>query len=355
MARITQQGEDYEEDATEEEYDGESGEDTEAKLTSIAGIPIKFVVIGGVVMLLTLLIVIVFSLRGKGGDADIYVPPVDSQGQQQSPLQSGDFTWLLADGTVFGTTTSTADWTDIYNNGVAVGCIAPGGDVTLTSTSGVTATAVSYGTTTTPEQSTEQPVTQTGDNSTTASTSSGDDIEMLRKLGYTGDEIELAISTGMDLQAMIEAAQQLRDSEALEAIQRMSDFLSPEFQHIYTNSIFFMPEQTFPEQGDTSTKWDISDSYLVNADYEKMDTFGYQLWIKVKIANDTYAFMIVDPIRWETMPSSGNIVVRVNYKLYGNEETNVGFYITSMVEQDITQLTVNPEDSGVDLESIINR
>lgn len=354
MARVTNQGADYEEDLTDETYDEEGGEETDAKISSIAGIPIKFIVIGGVGMLLTLLIVIVFSMRGKGDDTVVTGDTTTTGAAPQQPAVTGSFTWMTPDGAVFGTSDSTAEWTEIYNNGVSVGTITSGGDLTLTDSSGTSVKAINYGgTVTTPDQSTggDQSADGSGEDSSPVSSS---DTETLRKLGYTGDEIDLAISTGMDIQAMIDAAQQLQDEAAREAINRMSEFLSPEFQHIYNNSIFFMPEQPFIAPQSFETKHSYSGSYIVNADYEKIDTYGYQLWIKVKIANNTYAFMQVVPSRWETLPDTGNIVVRVDYTQYGDSQQGVGFYITGLVEQDVTQITVNPEDSAADLDTILN-
>lgn len=354
MATVTRQGEDYEEDSVTEEYGDEGGEDTDSKLTSLFGIPIKFLIIGVAVLLLILIAVIIFMFRGSGDD-DIVLPdtaieqPVVDQTQPVTPApdttagtsteSGGTVLWLDAQGNILGFTEGTAEGTEVTMNNAPIGKLSFTIGTPVTSDTGMTAYIDSGG----------------NDVSFSNTSTEVTDIVMeLRKLGYTGDEISAAQSSGADLNAMVESAKQLRDEAAKEALIRMSDNASEEFQHIVNSSIFCLPEITFPEVENAPGRIMKDNSYTVNADYEKMDLRGNQLFIKLKIANDTYAFMTMTPQRWAAIPDTGNMVVRIDYILYGMEGQGVQFFIKSISELDVSQITVNPEDSATNLEDIVD-
>lgn len=355
MAIVTQQGEDYEEDLVDEEYDDESDEDTESKLSTLFGIPIKFLIIGGAALLLILIGVVVFSLRG-GGDEEIVAPEVPTQDMSQpvvdqpvtdttvqqqttAPTDETMLIWMDGNQNMVGVSGGSADGTEITLDGNVVGILSTSGGTPITSDTGIQAYMQS------------QSVSSFGD---TTPTESGDIVMQLRKLGYTGDEIAAAQSSGADLNAMVESAQKLRDEEAKEALIRMSDSASEEFQHMAEYSVFSMPYVEFPETENSFDRVYLKGSYIVNADYWKVDTYGNQLYVKLKIANSTYAFMTLDPFRWSEIPDTGNMVVRIDYSLFGMKNTVVQFYITGITELDVAEVTVNPEDSATDLTDIVD-
>ncbi len=365
MTTVLKQGEEYEEDEVLEDYDEEGSEDTEAKLTTIAGIPVKFLVIGGAVLLLLLIGVIVFSLHGSGDDdivmpeeqvevpQDVTQPPVVQtqptptpvEQQTAQPVQQGADTstqkviWMDSTGAIAGFTNGSAEGIEVRLNDSPIGTLSYSTGTPVTSDTGISAFI-------------------SGNSSTTASTetteSSDDILTKLRALGYTGDEIEAAKSSGADLNAMVESAEKLRDEEAKKALIRMSDSASEEFQQIINHSIFCLPEVEFPETRNEPGRIVKENSFTVNADYEKLETLGHQLFVKLKIANSTYAFMAIEPKRWAAIPDTGNMVVRVNYTLFGMDNEYLQFYITSIEELDVSQITVNPEDSATNIEDIID-
>lgn len=345
--KVLNQGENYEEDTTTEDIGDESEEDTSAEIASIAGIPIKYLLIGSCVLLVLLLIIIVFSTRKKD-DGDIvipaqqegYVPPVE----QQTPTPVQTYSWYSMEGAYVGVSSGMTDGTSISLDGTVVAVITNAGTDILQSSSGETV-SVSYIAGSNNQQNSQS------SNSYSVSTYTEEQIEMLKRLGYTGDEIEVAANNYLDYEALVETAQARIDEEALAALKRMSDQSSEEFQYLLNYSIYSMPYVEFTSREGEFLGYNQPGSYIVNADYEKLDTYGYQLFIKIKIANATYAYMPVTPERWDTMPATGNIVVRVNYVRYGTVENN-GVYITSIVEQDITQITVNPEDTTVNFEDM---
>jgi hypothetical protein len=148
-------------------------------------------------------------------------------------------------------------------------------------------------------------------------------------------------------------AQEVQDEAAKEALTRMSDTASPEFQERTQNTMYCMPLNTFESftlDADTATNY--QGSYIVNADFEKMPTYGLQLQLKCKIADGTYVFYTVTPAQWETLPETGNIVLHVDYVLYGTYGINV--WITGITEMNVSDITVNPEDSAARLQDIVN-
>lgn len=350
-----EQGEDYEEDTTEADYEDEGDEDTSSKITTIAGMPIKIVIIGGAILIVVILIFVLMLFSG-GDDDDIYVPEtpvtqVDQTVQQQPTLVSTEtVAWTDPTGKAVGTSQGIGDNVSVVADSVTTYTLSQYGTTQLTASNGQTYFAFFVAD---PPASAQQAATST--ETTTASGEGPVTQEELRKLGYTGDEIEMAMSSGQNLEDLRNAAMALRDQEAIEAIDRMADHESDEFKYLLNYSIFHFPKTEYiPHSTDPSVN-NISmpkGSYIVNADYEKLDTYGMQLYLKVKIANDTFVYMTVLPDRWETLPDTGNIVVSVSYENYG-VEGSTQIWITDVKEVDITQLTVNPDDTTKSFEEMI--
>lgn len=246
--------------------------------------------------------------------------------------KASTITWYDEDGNTVGTSGTDSAGTVILNNGSSVGIIDPNGSIKIL---GDNHTINYY-------------------NPTSLSSISGEDNAItieLRKLGYTGDEITLALSTGMNTDLLVQEAEKLHDQAAQEALARMSDTAGEEFKALQQHSIFFMQYYDFPEYVNDLAFRDFEGSYIVNADYEKLETYGHQLYIKLKVANNDYAFMSVTPDRWATLPETGNIVVRVYCTMYGlGDAANV--YFTNIEEVGVTELTTNPADSTFDLGQI---
>ena len=345
------QGEEYNELGFEDEeleYD-ESAENTKAGYDTFWGIPKKIFIplVAGVVIVVLLIILFATRKGGTESEDDIVYPtdtvvdtsvPADTETvTSTAPIQVFD-----ESATLLGTIESRTDGVSVIDvNGNYLGTFSTtSGDSQLYNSMSV---PIGY------------LVSDTGSTETsTEETVVDEDIKVqLRKLGYTGDEIELALSNGLSTEALIEQATALRDAEAKEALIRIQDSASDEFKYIVNNSIFCMEEKTFDVYDhDIEGAINYKGSYIVNADYEKCPVRGYQLYIKCKIANDTYVFYDVSPDRWGTLPDSGNIVLRIQYTIIGSHNPNM--YITEIEEVNTTEITVNPEDSASDLNDIIN-
>lgn len=353
--RELNQDEEYDESELEEGEDlfDESDEDTDAPISTIYGIPKNVFFIGVVVVVLLFIIVIVFATRKNKADNNAVTPTTDyaetvtedTGGLVATPVDDGGLVAsqiisIYDSNQTFIGTTDSLEGSDVYGlDGVAFATFSPtSGNVQCYDSNN---NFVGY-------YSTSTETTEIVDEETLTTT------EELRKLGYTGDEIEVALESGTDIQTLVDAAEALRDAEAQEALIRMSDSASEEFRTLVNNSIYCMPEYFFSPINSTDEGSYVYDQgvYTVNADYEKMPVYGYQLTVKCKIANGTYIFYTVDPTRWQKMPDTGNIILQVSYELYGAIDTP-GFYITKVAEISTTDLTVNPEDSGVDLQDVL--
>lgn len=338
------QGEEYEELGFEDEevdYSEESAEDTKSGINFIYGIPKNKFLIGLTIAGVIILFIVLFATKKSGDTAteDIVYPestPVTDVEPQATYTDCYD-----AAGVFLGRCDKITDGFSIYTDtGSVVGFIDSTGTEVFYDAQGIV--LGNYSSSVLTDVTTETP---TDTNS--------DDVVLLRKMGYTGDEIETALAMGTPVDTLVEEAQKLRDEEAKEALVRMSDSASEEFQYILNNSVFCLPElqfDAFDPEVSSARKYD--GSFIVNADYAKVPTYGNQLLIKVKIANNTYAYHCVTPDRWETLPDTGNIVMQVNYTMHGTNFVNM--YITSMSEVDSTHITVNPEDSASELSDILS-
>lgn len=346
------QGEEYNEQGFEDEefeYD-ESAENTKAGYDTFWGIPKKIFFIGIAVVVIVLLALVLIMTQRKSNnvsDDDIVYPDAgtsnDVISDNTSDIASGEC--YDASGNFLGYYDSNTNGYDIYDsNYESIGIISSTGSLAFYDAFGNSIGCY-------------DPIGSSSNDETDYSNMQGYDSNVdtvtLRKLGYTGDEIELAMSMGVSVQELIDKAQELRDQEAADAIVRMSDSASDEFKYIVNNSIFCLPEITYDKfdiSVDSSRNY--TGSYVVNADYWKVPTYGYQLMLKCKIANDTYCYYIVTPERWATLPEEGNIVLNISYTMYGTNHVNM--YITSIKEVTTTEITVNSQDSARDLQDILS-
>lgn len=308
--QVLEQDEEYEEEYEDDEefdYDEEGEEDTDAGIDTIYGIPKNYVIIGGVVLLLVVIGVFVFSNWKKQKAEEIYVPEEDPELTEVGDTSYDDFVDTTVpeptyedgelDGYGFAWDAETGDWIteDEWN--------AKHGEPAIT------------------DVSTE-------------------DMILLRKMGYTGDEIEYCLANGFSVEALVEAAQALYDEEAAAALERMSDHASEEFRYIIDRTYFSQPGFVFEPQLALPTEEAnfYPGSFTVNADYTKCPTYGNQLQLKCKVADDCYVWYVIEPKRWEELPDAGNIVLHCNYSVYGSVA-----YITEVYEVDPTLETINAE------------
>ena len=292
-----EQGEDYEEDYGFEEDDETEYEDDEAELeiATFYGIPKKYVYIGGAIILCLIIFVVIINMWGKPASGDV----LEDYGEDSYVVYGDPY-----------------DISDI---------IGDDGEIILDST---------------------EPEEIILDNQSTEITDyTNETAERLRAYGYTGDEIEALLNAGFSEQALIDHSLELQDKEAEDALQRMSDTAGPEYQRMmyYT---YLGQDEIWNPTGDRDGIEESRSNIKINADYVKCPTNGSQLWLKCKIANDTYVWYQCSPVRWLTLPDEGNIVLDVTFW-----SMNGTAYVTGINESDST---LNSIDSGHPYEDIID-
>lgn len=306
-----QQGEDYqEEEFTEEDLEVEGGEDTEAKITTIYGIPVKYAIIGGIAIVLILLVLILFATRKKSDDTeDAVVYGEDQITDVTTDLTSTDVSQMVQTTPDASDPVVTEDDPVVYDDDPVVD----------------------------PVVEEVEPLT--------IDDLSDEDHAMLRRMGYTADEIQFALDNGFDVEALKQAALDAYDEEAMAAIERMSDMESPEFQYILEYSYLGLPQHPFVSiNGAPFGTYNYSnDVYTVNADYTKCPEYGPQLYLKCCIAKDTYVFYQIGPERYDQLPIEGNIVLSVTLTTYG-EQT----YVTKVEEASPTFETIDASDATIE-------
>ena len=274
----TTQGEEYEEDEYEEDEEleeEEEDEDSEAQVETLFGLPKNYVFIGGAIILVLIIAIIIFASRKKKQETYEYY-----------------------------------DDTEYYDDSATL--------------------VINDEPVTEPEP--EPEITDLN------ALLTDEDKKLLRKMGYTGDEIEIAISHNFSVDDLVKKAQKLHDEESRESLVRMSDAASEEFRYIVGNTYFSQVGQDFVSQIGIPVSQTVRSSgkYKVNADYTKCPTYGTQLYLKCRIAEDVYIWYAIDPHRWDQLPDKGNMVLIIDYSMYGPN-----FYVTGVKEDDDSLPTVN--------------
>ena len=140
-----------------------------------------------------------------------------------------------------------------------------------------------------------------------------DQIERLRMVGYTGREIEEFEKLQMDINELVKEATAKRDAWVQEAIAPLYDATSQEYKDFISQTWL-----TLPKRNDTDD-WDNIAGYHVvrkNLDYEKVETYGNQLYIKVYLddnEHDDWFFLNVTPEDWARLKDAGNVIVTYTY------------------------------------------
>lgn len=136
-----------------------------------------------------------------------------------------------------------------------------------------------------------------------------DDIKVLRKWGYTANELEVASRDGVSAKALVEQAKKDREAAQREALKEVSDTASPEYQNLL-NKTWLGGDPIDLSGVDPNIVYN-TETWTENVDYEKCGAQGTQLFIKLYLDNGTVAFMSVTPGRYVELADSGNIVVNL--------------------------------------------
>lgn len=139
------------------------------------------------------------------------------------------------------------------------------------------------------------------------------EIDALRTAGYTGTEIEEYQSAGTSAQSLIDIAEAKRDAWIKDAISPLYDMASDEYKYQISQTWLTLPQRT------DATEWTMIGSMYTerkNLDYEKIDVYGNQLFIKVYLDDNTHEdwfFLCVTPEEWNALSDRGNVIVSYTY------------------------------------------
>ena len=154
------------------------------------------------------------------------------------------------------------------------------------------------------------------------------ELALLRKYGYTTDEIEQSASLGIKAKVLLADAKEARERLAYDTIKKLGDTGTPEYQEIYYNT--WLQGEPRNMSGVDPSIIPVLSSATVNVDYTKLPARGPQLWVKLKLPDGQYAFMSVTPQRYVQLNDSGNMVVTINTSIQGDEK-----FIVSIVEEEV--------------------
>ena len=325
---IQTQGDNYEEDPTRDQLEIEGEEDTRAVAATIFGLPRMVVIVGAVVFLLIVLLLVLIATRGKGGKQggnDVPIDPnpiVDWNDNDDYFSDPGNI--FIDDGGGLDIGVGSGDYglsVGVDDGGISVGGGDDGGGLSI---------GVDGGNDYVPED-----VVPVYDGDLTPALDAY--AESLRKYGYTGDEISVAQRMGIPLEDLIYHSDEMMQAAAEEAALAAEDVNSDSYKEMKKFSIFSLKAFKFENyEGRPETLK--TDSIVVNADYEKCPTRGYQLFLKIKFAENAYVFHAITPERWNVLPQTGNIVVRIRYTYIGNK--NPRLYVTGVEEVKASDYTV---------------
>ena len=153
---------------------------------------------------------------------------------------------------------------------------------------------------------------------------------ILSTYGYTGSEIQLAESLGLDMATLISNSQSRQEASAREAIKKLSDTGSTAYKNLVNKTYLSQERNSDPvDQSKLPAELQINNTVIrtYNGTYEKCPTFGTQLFLKCKIFNGIYVWYPISPARWVQLPDTGSIVLDVALCQYGN-----GTYVTGIQE-----------------------
>ena len=139
-----------------------------------------------------------------------------------------------------------------------------------------------------------------------------EEIRQLRAVGYSTDEIEAAGAMMIPVSEMVQQAEAERQAWLDEAIKPLLDTTSEEYKANLKNSWLGLPEvdniDDFRSTGSIYEK-------RKNLDYEKINNYGMQLFIKIYLDNtgENYFFHQVTPSEYFKLEDSGNVIVTYQY------------------------------------------
>lgn len=166
------------------------------------------------------------------------------------------------------------------------------------------------------ESSSEVPSFEDNDLSEFEFKYSDEQVEQLREVGYTGDEIEEYQKSQSDFDTLIKEAEEKRKEWANKELKPIYDGRSEAYKKLESKTWLGQKERKKDVKKfnkDTSyTQYDA----IKNFDYEKIEPRGVQLFLKVYTdgaKHKNYMFINVSPQRYNELKEKGNIIIKYTY------------------------------------------
>ena len=152
---------------------------------------------------------------------------------------------------------------------------------------------------------------------------SADEVEQLRSVGYTGDEIESSSEMGIDYYTLYDTAYNDKAQKEADIIKEQGRRGSAAYKEITRNT--FLVNNLASYSLDKAVEYADSFVHKEVVDYQKLPVRGRQLFIQAKLPKGPYVFFTVTPFRYNQLPDSGNIVIEISEQNVGKKKviTNV--------------------------------
>lgn len=156
-------------------------------------------------------------------------------------------------------------------------------------------------------------ITASGVSEVSTFTYTDTELAELRAYGYTGAEIEEFQSQAIPSSNLVEDARAAQEAIQRDILETLSDVTSPEYQELLNSTWLGGEPLTITPTENYSTE-----IVSYNADYDKVEPKGTQLFLAIHLEDGTNVFMPVHPVRWVTLKDSGNINVEYTVVTYGS-------------------------------------
>lgn len=141
----------------------------------------------------------------------------------------------------------------------------------------------------------------------------------LSALGATEEQIEQWQSSGTLFEYPYYTLQESYAAAQLEATLPTYDMTSAEYKEVISDTWLSLEHRTDIAEWSTEDYLAMSYEVTQNLDYEKVEPYGNQLFLKVYLdaqSHDNWFFLCISPQDWNKLDDSGNVVVNYTYSTH---------------------------------------
>lgn len=140
-----------------------------------------------------------------------------------------------------------------------------------------------------------------------------EDRELLRKWGFSGEEIQSYEEQQVPANDLVEKTKKDQIEAQQEVLNALDNKKSKAYKKLIANTWLELDPVTGTFSSDPT---DYAEFEAVdNADYSKVPARGNQFWLRITLSDKTVIFMPVSPYEYASKEKSGNINIRYRYFL----------------------------------------